>query len=96
MTEVCTEDFADLVTVDLFDSALDETGMGSAGALTQRRVAQRSVLDGCPESLLRIDEAHSYPDESEPVRALATGQPVLHHIAGTEMWAAWSLRSSRT
>ncbi|MEU0402922.1 SpoIIE family protein phosphatase [Streptomyces sp. NPDC006197] len=90
LTEFCTEDFADLVTVDLFDSALDETGMGSTEALTQRRVAQRSVLDGCPESLLRIDEAHSYPDESEPVRALTTGRPVLHHITGTEMptWMA--------
>ncbi|WP_086827079.1 SpoIIE family protein phosphatase [Streptomyces sp. NRRL B-24572] len=90
LTEFCTEDFADLVTVDLFDSALDETGMGPAEALTQRRVAQRSVLDGCPESLLRIDEAHSYPDESEPVRALTTGRPVLHHITGTEMptWMA--------
>ncbi|WP_311319325.1 SpoIIE family protein phosphatase [Streptomyces sp. PanSC19] len=90
LTEVCTEDFADLVTVDLFDAVLDETGMGSAEALTQRRVAQRSVLDGCPESLLRIDEAHSSPDASEPVRALTTGRPVLHHIAGTEMptWMA--------
>ncbi|MFI1658170.1 SpoIIE family protein phosphatase [Streptomyces sp. NPDC020472] len=90
LTEFCTEDFADLVTVDLFDSALDETGMGSAEALTQRRVAQRSVLDGCPESLLRIDETHSYPDESEPVRALTTGRSVLHHITETEMptWMA--------
>ncbi|MEV5313249.1 SpoIIE family protein phosphatase [Streptomyces sp. NPDC052610] len=90
LTEVCTEDFADLVTVDLFDSALDETGTGSPEALTQRRVAQRSVLDGCPESVLRIGEAHSYPDDSEPVRALATGRSVLRHIAGTEMptWMA--------
>ncbi|MGX1134834.1 serine phosphatase RsbU (regulator of sigma subunit)/anti-sigma regulatory factor (Ser/Thr protein kinase) [Streptomyces glaucescens] len=92
LTEVCTEDFADLVTVDLFDSALDETGTGSPEALTQRRVAQRSVLDGCPESVLRIGESHSYPDDSEPVRALATGRSVLHHIAGTEMptWMASS------
>ncbi|MGW0814472.1 ATP-binding SpoIIE family protein phosphatase [Streptomyces viridiviolaceus] len=88
LTEVCTEDFADLVTVDLFDSALDETGTGSPDALTQRRVAQRSVLDGCPESLLRVGEAHAYPDDSEPVHALATGRSVLNHIAGTEM-PAW-------
>ncbi|MFJ4077497.1 SpoIIE family protein phosphatase [Streptomyces iakyrus] len=90
LTEVCTEDFADLVTVDLFDSALDETGTGSPEALTQRRVAQRSVLDGCPESPLRVGETHAYPDESEPVRALATGRSVLKHIAGTEMplWVA--------
>ncbi|WP_233448016.1 SpoIIE family protein phosphatase [Streptomyces venezuelae] len=90
LTEVCTEDFADLVTVDLFDSALDETGTGPPEALTQRRVAQRSVLDDCPESLLRVGETHTYPDDSAPVRALTTGRSVLHHIAGTEMppWVA--------
>ncbi|MFK4599943.1 ATP-binding SpoIIE family protein phosphatase [Streptomyces pristinaespiralis] len=85
LTEVCTEDFADLVTVDLFDSALDETGTGPPEALTQRRVAQRSVLDDCPESLLRVGGTHTYPDDSEPVRALTTGRSVLHHIVGTEM-----------
>ncbi|MFB1044199.1 hypothetical protein [Streptomyces chrestomyceticus] len=51
LTEVCTEEFADLISVDLFDSALDETGTGSPEALTQRRVAQRSVLDGCPDAV---------------------------------------------
>ncbi|MEV7676289.1 SpoIIE family protein phosphatase [Streptomyces sp. NPDC088752] len=92
LTEVCTEDFADLVTVDLFDSALDETGTGPPEALTQRRVAQRSVLDDCPESPLRVGGTHTYPDGSEPVRALTTGRSVLHHIAGTEMptWVAQS------
>ncbi|GAA3086652.1 hypothetical protein GCM10017562_65960 [Streptomyces roseofulvus] len=90
LTEVCTEDFADFVTVDLFDSALDETGTGPSEALTQRRVAQRSVLDDCPESPLRVGGTHTYPDDSEPVRALTTGRSVLHHIAGTEMppWVA--------
>ncbi len=90
LTEVCTEDFADLVTVDLFDSALDETGTGPPEALTQRRVAQRSVLDDCPESPLRVGGTHTYPEDSEPVRALTTGRSVLHHIAGPEMppWVA--------
>ncbi|MFL9683518.1 MULTISPECIES: SpoIIE family protein phosphatase [Streptomyces] len=90
LTEVCTEDFADLVTVDLLDSALDETGTGPPETLTQRRVAQRSVLDDCPESPLRVGGTHTYPDDSEPVRALTTGRSVLHHIAGTEMppWVA--------
>ncbi|MFF6883802.1 SpoIIE family protein phosphatase [Streptomyces sp. NPDC012421] len=90
LTEVCTEDFADLVTVDLLDSALDETGTGPPEALTQRRVAQRSVLDDCPESPLRVGGTHTYPEDSEPVRALTTGRSVLHHIAGTAMppWVA--------
>ncbi|MFJ9831717.1 SpoIIE family protein phosphatase [Streptomyces sp. NPDC101169] len=97
LTEVCTEDFADLVTVDLFDSTLDETGTGPPEALTQRRVAQRSVLDDCPESLLRVGGTHTYPDDSEPVRALTTGRSVLHHIAGTEMptWVAPSESQGR-
>ncbi|MFF9498804.1 SpoIIE family protein phosphatase [Streptomyces sp. NPDC014656] len=90
LTEVCTEDFADLVTVDLFDSALDETGTASPEPLTQRRVAQRSVLDGCPESPLRVGETHAYPDGSEPVRALTTGRSVLRHVtgAGAPPWMA--------
>ncbi|MFJ9810573.1 SpoIIE family protein phosphatase [Streptomyces sp. NPDC101158] len=92
LTEVCTEDFADLVTVDLFDAVLDETGTGSPEALTQRRVAQRSVLDGCPESGLRIGEAHIYPDASEPVRVLVSGRSLLHHITGTEL-PTWVARS---
>ncbi|WP_306335577.1 hypothetical protein [Streptomyces sp. KL118A] len=66
-------------------SRLDETGTGPQQALTQRRVAQRSVLDDRPESPLRVGGTHSYPDDSEPVRALTTGRSVLHHIAGTEM-----------
>ncbi|MFJ7074205.1 SpoIIE family protein phosphatase [Streptomyces sp. NPDC098781] len=92
LAEVCTEGFADLVTVDLFDAVLDDTGTGSPEALTQRRVAQRSVLDGCPESLLRVGESHAYPDDSEPARVLVSGRSVLHHIAGTEMptWVATS------
>ncbi|MGA5214605.1 ATP-binding SpoIIE family protein phosphatase [Streptomyces cinereoruber] len=90
LAEVCTEDFADLVTVDLFDSVLDETGGGSPEAPAQHRVAQHSVLDGCPESPLRVGETHAYPDDSEPVRVLATGRSVLKHIAGTEIppWVA--------
>ncbi|MFE1955924.1 SpoIIE family protein phosphatase [Streptomyces sp. NPDC059524] len=84
LTEVCTEDFADFVTVDLFDSALHGTGTGSPEVPTLHRVSQRSVLDGCPESLLRVGETHSYPEDSEPARALATGRSVLHHITGAE------------
>ncbi|WP_457540702.1 ATP-binding SpoIIE family protein phosphatase [Streptomyces filamentosus] len=98
LTEVCTEDFADLVTVDLLDSALDDTGTGPPEGRTQRRVAQRSVLDGCPESPLRVGETHAYPDDSEPVRALATGRSVLTHVAGTGTppWTAPSASRGRT
>ncbi|MEU9592969.1 SpoIIE family protein phosphatase [Streptomyces sp. NPDC048193] len=94
LTAVCIEDFADLVTVDLLGSALGEADdAGPPRDSAQRRVAQRSVLDGCPESLLRVGEAHSYPDGSEPVRALATGRSVLHRVAGTEM-PAWMAPSA--
>ncbi|MFF5701320.1 SpoIIE family protein phosphatase [Streptomyces sp. NPDC012794] len=98
LAEVCTEDFADLVMVDVFDSAFDETGRGSPEALTQRRIAQHSVLDGCPESLLRIGEVHAYPDDSEPVRALVTGRSFLHRVTGTAMptWVAPSESHGRT
>ncbi|MEV0600315.1 ATP-binding SpoIIE family protein phosphatase [Streptomyces sp. NPDC050315] len=80
LAEACTEDFADLVTVDLLDSVLDEAGGRTPEDRTLRRVAQTSVLDGCPESLIAAGRTHTYPEESEPLRALATGRSLLHRI----------------
>lgn len=73
--------FADLVTVDLLESVLqgkDTDPMGGPAIL--HRVAQQSVLEGCPDSAVRSGQAHSYPENSEPAQVLATGQPWRHRL----------------
>ncbi|MEV8566419.1 ATP-binding SpoIIE family protein phosphatase [Streptomyces sp. NPDC051322] len=89
LAEVCTEDFADFVAVDLLDSAFDEADDRSP-EVSVRRVAQMSVLDGCPESLLVAGQRHSYPEGSEPVRALASGRSLLDHFVDARVpsWLA--------
>ncbi|MET7927587.1 ATP-binding SpoIIE family protein phosphatase [Streptomyces sp. NPDC005349] len=91
LAEVCTEDFADFVTVDFLDSAFDEPDDRSP-EVSVRRVAQMSVLDGCPESLLVAGQGHSYPEGSEPARALVTGRSLLDHFVDGRVpsWLATS------
>ncbi|MCD9875761.1 ATP-binding SpoIIE family protein phosphatase [Streptomyces guryensis] len=100
LADVGTDRFADLVTVDLLDSALQEgdSALQVGGvvpahvASAVRRVAQQSVLDGCPDSAVDTGERHTYPEGSEPARSLATGQPLRHDIAGSDVppWLAAS------
>ncbi|MFI7498957.1 SpoIIE family protein phosphatase [Streptomyces sp. NPDC049687] len=89
LADVGTHGFADLVTVDLLDSAFQEDGMEpEAAPLVVRRVAQRSVLDGCPDSAVDTGQTHVYPEESAPARALATGQPLRYRVtaSGLPTW----------
>jgi serine phosphatase RsbU (regulator of sigma subunit)/anti-sigma regulatory factor (Ser/Thr protein kinase) len=74
LVDVGTEDFADLVTVDLFESVLQEDG---APPPVLRRIAQHSVLDDRPDSQVATGRTHIYPAQSEPAKALASGQPLL-------------------
>ncbi|MFB6829929.1 ATP-binding SpoIIE family protein phosphatase [Streptomyces hydrogenans] len=78
LAEVGTDGFADLATVDLLDSLLrDGEQLRPADAPMLRRVAQRSVLDGCPDSPFATDERHVHAPGSVPAEVLATGRPVL-------------------
>ncbi|MFB7312625.1 SpoIIE family protein phosphatase [Streptomyces sp. NPDC056192] len=89
LADLATEHLADAVTVDLLDTSSGEEPPAK-GTLVVRRVAQRSVMDGYPETtnLEAIDGAssdapqqlHRYPDGSPPARALDTGQPSRHHL----------------
>ncbi|MFG3044893.1 SpoIIE family protein phosphatase [Streptomyces sp. NPDC048241] len=69
LVEVGTEDFADLVVVDLLDSAVSETPVTDDASL--RRVAL-----GTPGSVYG-GPVHRYPEGSAQDRALRSGQPVL-------------------
>lgn len=81
LAEVGTDHFADFVAVDLLDDVMrgQETGT-IPSSQPFRRVAQRSVLPGCPEALAAIGTVHSYPAESPPARALAECRALTHDI----------------
>ncbi|MER6350202.1 ATP-binding SpoIIE family protein phosphatase [Streptomyces sp. NPDC001595] len=81
LAEVGTDDFADLVTVDLFEFVLQENG---APPTTLRRVAQRSAPDGGPDPAVTTGRTHTYPPDSDAARALATGQSFLHHVTPSD------------
>ncbi|MGW4323092.1 ATP-binding SpoIIE family protein phosphatase [Streptomyces sp. NPDC004684] len=81
LAEVGTAHLADFVTVDLLESVLgDEGPLPARGALAVRRVAQHSVLDGCPESLLPTGSTHTFAGDSGPAEALASGRPLCHRV----------------
>ncbi|MFD3945506.1 SpoIIE family protein phosphatase [Streptomyces sp. NPDC058579] len=89
LAEVGTDGFADLVTVDLLDSVLqDGERHPPADAPMLRRVAQRSVLDGRPDSPVDTGRRHVYASESAPTEVLATGRPLLLQLADADA-PAW-------
>ncbi|MEU1183913.1 SpoIIE family protein phosphatase [Streptomyces sp. NPDC005820] len=93
LAEVGTDQFADLVTVDLLDSAFREEGTEPTPVPSVvRRVAQQSVLDGYVDSAVCTGQTHTYPEGSELAHALATGQPLRHRITASDIptWLAAS------
>ncbi|MEU1520055.1 SpoIIE family protein phosphatase [Streptomyces sp. NPDC005811] len=95
LAQVGTDHFADFVVVDLLDSVLggEETeGVPSDDRLRFRRVAQRSVLPGCPETVVPIGALHSYHAESTPGRALAEGH-ALHERVNSRSMRLWAMDS---
>ncbi|MFD7457915.1 hypothetical protein ACFV8X_12225 [Streptomyces sp. NPDC059868] len=84
LAEFGTEDFADLVTVDLLDSLLHDGDAHppapTARTPVLRRIARRSALDDDVDLPVATGRTHTYPPESEPARALASGQPRLLRV----------------
>ena len=81
LADLATEQFADLVTVDLLDAALHGPDVPPEEPRVLRRVARRSVT-GEPDPAIAPQQLHTVPDGSPPGRALATGQPSRHHTDG--------------
>ncbi|MFE4454837.1 SpoIIE family protein phosphatase [Streptomyces sp. NPDC056796] len=78
LAELAIEDFADFVTVDLLSEVLtgDEArSVQHRDSISFHRVAQRSVLEGCPESVVPLGETHAYGRDSVVGRALIQGEP---------------------
>ncbi|MER7480698.1 SpoIIE family protein phosphatase [Streptomyces sp. NPDC126510] len=82
MAEVAvTAGFADFVTVDLLESVArgDEPGpLPPDSPVMLRRSAQRSVLEGCPESVVAPGGAIRYPVGTLPLRTLAAERGARH------------------
>ncbi|MEU0388633.1 SpoIIE family protein phosphatase [Streptomyces chartreusis] len=81
LAEVAVSGFADFVTVDLLESVAlgDEPEPVPLDApVTVRRTAQRSVLEGCPESVVASGDATLYPVDTLPVRTLIAGRGSRH------------------
>ncbi|MFE5243451.1 MULTISPECIES: SpoIIE family protein phosphatase [unclassified Streptomyces] len=83
LAELAIEDFADFVTVDLLSEVL--TGDEARSVLHRERisfhrVAQRSVLAGCPESVVPLGETHEYSRNSVVGGALISGEPARYAV----------------
>ncbi|GAA4788822.1 MULTISPECIES: SpoIIE family protein phosphatase [Streptomyces] len=77
LAELATESFADFVTVDLLAPVLagEEPRPPAPGsALVFRRVAQESVLPGCPEAVVTLGEHHEHDRNSVLGRILLQGE----------------------
>jgi serine phosphatase RsbU (regulator of sigma subunit)/anti-sigma regulatory factor (Ser/Thr protein kinase) len=93
LVDVAVPRLADFTAVDLLDfpQQSDESASApSAGPVTMRRTAVRSVLEGRPESLVAVGETAAYPALSPPAQCLAAGHPALYKTADSTIarWAA--------
>ncbi|MEU4094641.1 SpoIIE family protein phosphatase [Streptomyces sp. NPDC026673] len=94
LADVSVRRFADMVSVDLLDSVVrgeEPAPMPVTGSLAFRRVAQRSVLPGCPEAAARVGELDTVPEYSPAARALVTGRGSLHrtHEPDIRRWTEY-------
>ncbi|WP_086561095.1 SpoIIE family protein phosphatase [Streptomyces africanus] len=81
LAEVAVSGFADFVTVDLLESVAlgdEPEPVPPHAPVTVRRTAQRSVLEGCPESVVPSGDTTLYPVDSLPVGTLVAGRGSRH------------------
>ncbi|MFI8794132.1 SpoIIE family protein phosphatase [Streptomyces sp. NPDC055105] len=76
LADVGADHFADLVTVDLLDAALQEEGTHPADGPPELRRIAHSVAGAGPDPAAGTGERHTYPEGSEPAVVLASGQPL--------------------
>ncbi|MDR6979608.1 serine phosphatase RsbU (regulator of sigma subunit)/anti-sigma regulatory factor (Ser/Thr protein kinase) [Streptomyces sp. 3330] len=79
LADHAVEHFADLVTVDLLEAALQGQEFPGDGPLLLRRTARASVTDDGQQSLAEAQQLRVCPEGSPEARALVTGRPAKHH-----------------
>ncbi|MEU9312988.1 SpoIIE family protein phosphatase [Streptomyces sp. NPDC048256] len=83
LADVAVPWFADFVTVDLLpaiEGGEDPPQGPPHGPVMLRRVACQSVLDGCPEAVVRLGAVAAYPAGSTAAECLAAGRPLIEHV----------------
>jgi PAS domain S-box-containing protein len=83
LADVAVPWFADFVTVDLLptiEGGEDPPQGPPHGPVMLRRVACQSVLDGCPEAVVRRGAVAAYPAGSTAAECLAAGRPLIEHM----------------
>jgi PAS domain S-box-containing protein len=83
LADVAIPHLADFVTVDLLPSIEggDDPRVGSPPSpVILRRVACQSVLEGCPEAVVKHGTVAVYPDESPAAECLAAGRPLIRKV----------------
>ncbi|MFG2692197.1 SpoIIE family protein phosphatase [Kitasatospora sp. NPDC048407] len=93
LADVGTEDFADFVGVDLLETVFGSGPPSSAG-LVFYRVAQQSVLPGCPESAVAVGARDVILPESPMAQVLSAGRPVRTDMRDQKM-RTWMQREPR-
>ncbi|MGW2636569.1 SpoIIE family protein phosphatase [Streptomyces sp. NPDC001348] len=101
LADVAVAGFADFVTVDLLESVAlgDEPEPVLPGEpVTVRRTAQRSVLKGCPESVVPTGGAFLYPVGTPPAQTLAGGRGTRRRMEdpGMREWISSSRARAET
>ncbi|WP_328224271.1 SpoIIE family protein phosphatase [Streptomyces sp. NBC_00310] len=95
LADFAAEHFADLVTVDLLDSALNSHATPPDDPLPAspvlHRVAQRSAAH--PGRAPARRQPHTFPPDSPPSRALTTGRPTRHRLDGGRRGPHWASES---
>ncbi|MFJ1729828.1 SpoIIE family protein phosphatase [Streptomyces sp. NPDC088254] len=93
LADVAVGQLADFVTVDLLPDIDDDQEL-RAEALPSpvllRRVANQSVLPGCPEAVVPLGTVAVYPSTSPAAECLASGEAAMHQVtvAGMAKWAS--------
>ncbi|QHY97757.1 Phosphoserine phosphatase RsbU [Streptomyces sp. S4.7] len=91
LAEVAVPRLADFVTVDLVPSIEDGEDL-RAGPLSSpvrlRRVACRSVLEGCPEAVVAQGAVAAYPRGSPAAECLSPGRPLIREVTPAKL-AVW-------
>ncbi|MFF3849383.1 SpoIIE family protein phosphatase [Streptomyces sp. NPDC002328] len=92
LADVAVRGFADFVTVDLLESVVqghEPRPIPPATPVAFRRTAQRSVLPGCPESVVPTGDTDVYPPGSPPAQALITGRGARYRATDPRL-RAWA------
>jgi PAS domain S-box-containing protein len=95
LADVAVDGFADFVTVDLLESVVqghEPQPVPPDTPVQCRRTAQRSVLSGCPESVVQAGDVDVFPPGSPPAQALITGRGAYYR-AGDPRLSEWSTAS---